>query len=248
MKKKLQYIKAFASLCLTLQTAKQGIPQYGKVYIIYLLLAFSVTTFIMIIIILIILLIKSHSHQTAKGMEGTPLEKRTLLDRMERGTLEKQTSVSSFEKPLWFKDMYQPLEEIRKKDMIDKLHDEESSEKENIYNWASARPPEIPELIPVEKLNKRKIMRIFTLPPTVEISEPNFYDSMKKVRFRQQLEMYSIGILIPMMETKKEQRTIDLVRVQGRAAKTALKGLQARKYDHQQQPQKQTDSVQLLVE
>ncbi|XP_039176770.1 uncharacterized protein LOC120297795 isoform X9 [Crotalus tigris] len=76
MKKKLQYIKAFASLCLTLQTAKQGIPQYGKVYIIYLLLAFSVTTFIMIIIILIILLIKSHSHQTAKGMEGTPLEKR----------------------------------------------------------------------------------------------------------------------------------------------------------------------------
>ncbi|XP_070582370.1 small integral membrane protein 19 isoform X1 [Erythrolamprus reginae] len=63
--------------------------------------------------------------------------------------------------------------------------------------------------------NKRKIMRIFTLPPTVEMPpEPNFYDSMKKVRLRQQLEMYSI----------------------------------ARKYDHQQQPQKQTDSVQLLVE
>ncbi|XP_025024392.1 small integral membrane protein 19 isoform X2 [Python bivittatus] len=63
--------------------------------------------------------------------------------------------------------------------------------------------------------NKRKIMRIFTLPPTIDIpSEPNFYDSVKKVRLRQQLEMYSI----------------------------------ARKYDHQQQPQKQTDSVQLLVE
>ncbi|KAH0627059.1 hypothetical protein JD844_002430 [Phrynosoma platyrhinos] len=63
--------------------------------------------------------------------------------------------------------------------------------------------------------NKRKIMRIFTLPPTVEIpAEPNFYDSVKKVRLRQQLEMYSI----------------------------------ARKYDQQQQPQKQTDSVQLLVE
>ncbi|XP_039178265.1 small integral membrane protein 19-like isoform X1 [Crotalus tigris] len=103
-------------------------------------------------------------------------------------------------------------------------------------------------LLVYARRNKRKIMRIFTLPPTVEISEPNFYDSMKKVRLRQQLEMYSIGILIPMMETKKEQRTIDLVRVQGRAAKTALKGLQARKYDHQQQPQKQTDSVQLLVE
>ncbi|XP_042300337.1 small integral membrane protein 19-like, partial [Sceloporus undulatus] len=63
--------------------------------------------------------------------------------------------------------------------------------------------------------NKRKIMRIFTLPPTVDIpTEPNFYDSVKKVRLRQQLEMYSI----------------------------------ARKYDQQQQPQKQADSVQLLVE
>ncbi|KAK9396705.1 small integral membrane protein 19 [Crotalus adamanteus] len=69
-------------------------------------------------------------------------------------------------------------------------------------------------LLVYARRNKRKIMRIFTLPPTVEISEPNFYDSMKKVRLRQQLEMYSI----------------------------------ARKYDHQQQPQKQTDSVQLLVE
>lgn len=42
--------------------------------------------------------------------------------------------------------------------------------------------------------NKRKIMRIFTLPPTVGSSpEPNFYDSLQKVRLRQQLEMYSIG-------------------------------------------------------
>uniref|UniRef100_A0A7M4EGH8 Small integral membrane protein 19 n=2 Tax=Crocodylus porosus TaxID=8502 RepID=A0A7M4EGH8_CROPO len=62
--------------------------------------------------------------------------------------------------------------------------------------------------------NKRKIMRIFTLPPAAEMpTEPNFYDSMKKIRLRQQLEMYSI----------------------------------ARKYD-QQQPQKQTDTVQLSVE
>lgn len=42
--------------------------------------------------------------------------------------------------------------------------------------------------------NKRKIMRIFTLPPAAEMpTEPNFYDSMKKIRLRQQLEMYSIG-------------------------------------------------------
>ncbi|XP_015238862.1 small integral membrane protein 19 [Cyprinodon tularosa] len=42
--------------------------------------------------------------------------------------------------------------------------------------------------------NKRKIMRIFTLPPTVGSSpEPNFYDSLQKVRLRQQLEMYSLA-------------------------------------------------------
>ena len=42
--------------------------------------------------------------------------------------------------------------------------------------------------------NKRKIMRIFYLPPTVGVNpEPNFYDSLQKVRLRQQLEMYSIG-------------------------------------------------------
>nr|XP_028557580.1 small integral membrane protein 19-like [Podarcis muralis] len=70
-------------------------------------------------------------------------------------------------------------------------------------------------LLVYARRNKRKIMRIFTLPPAVEVPpEPNFYDSVKKIRLRQQLEMYSI----------------------------------ARKYDHQQQAQKQSDSVQLLVE
>ncbi|XP_071362832.1 small integral membrane protein 19 isoform X2 [Trachinotus anak] len=43
-------------------------------------------------------------------------------------------------------------------------------------------------------INKRKIMRIFTLPPTAGSSpEPNFYDSLQKVRLRQQLEMYSLA-------------------------------------------------------
>ncbi|NXJ06118.1 SMI19 protein, partial [Odontophorus gujanensis] len=64
--------------------------------------------------------------------------------------------------------------------------------------------------------NKRRILRIFTLPPAAETApEPSFYNSMKKIRLRQQLEMYSI----------------------------------ARKYEHQQQqPPKQTESVQLSVE
>lgn len=44
------------------------------------------------------------------------------------------------------------------------------------------------------KRNKRKIMRIFSVPPTAEtLSEPNFYDTISKIRLRQQLEMYSIS-------------------------------------------------------
>ncbi|XP_039872572.1 small integral membrane protein 19 isoform X1 [Simochromis diagramma] len=49
-------------------------------------------------------------------------------------------------------------------------------------------------LLMYARKNKRKIMRIFTLPPTAGSSpEPNFYDSLQKVRLRQQLEMYSLG-------------------------------------------------------
>ncbi|XP_061848450.1 small integral membrane protein 19 isoform X1 [Colius striatus] len=48
-------------------------------------------------------------------------------------------------------------------------------------------------LLVYARRNKRRIMRIFTLPPAAETPpEPNFYDSMKKIRLRQQLEMYSI--------------------------------------------------------
>ncbi|XP_004382146.1 small integral membrane protein 19 [Trichechus manatus latirostris] len=44
------------------------------------------------------------------------------------------------------------------------------------------------------KRNKRKILRIFSVPPTAEIlSEHNFYDTISKIRLRQQLEMYSIS-------------------------------------------------------
>ncbi|KAM9043520.1 small integral membrane protein 19-like isoform 2-T3 [Megaptera novaeangliae] len=44
------------------------------------------------------------------------------------------------------------------------------------------------------KRNKRKIMRIFSVPPPTDtLSEPNFYDTISKIRLRQQLEMYSIS-------------------------------------------------------
>uniref|UniRef100_A0A672MM58 Small integral membrane protein 19 n=1 Tax=Sinocyclocheilus grahami TaxID=75366 RepID=A0A672MM58_SINGR len=48
-------------------------------------------------------------------------------------------------------------------------------------------------LLMYARKNKRKIMRIFTLPRAVASSaEPSFYDSLQKVRLRQQLEMYSL--------------------------------------------------------
>uniref|UniRef100_A0A8C9IS85 Small integral membrane protein 19 n=1 Tax=Piliocolobus tephrosceles TaxID=591936 RepID=A0A8C9IS85_9PRIM len=52
---------------------------------------------------------------------------------------------------------------------------------------AHVPPPEL-------AANKRRIMRIFSVPPTEEtLSEPNFYDTISKIRLRQQLEMYSIS-------------------------------------------------------
>ncbi|XP_067832577.1 small integral membrane protein 19 isoform X2 [Heptranchias perlo] len=42
-------------------------------------------------------------------------------------------------------------------------------------------------------INKRKIMRIFTVPAADPTPEPNFYDNLQKVRLRQQLDMYYIA-------------------------------------------------------
>ncbi|XP_057226718.1 small integral membrane protein 19 isoform X1 [Malurus melanocephalus] len=60
-------------------------------------------------------------------------------------------------------------------------------------------------LLVYARRNKRRIMRIFTLPPAAETPpEPNFYDSMKKIRLRQQLEMYSIGQNIAVVPVWKQ--------------------------------------------
>ncbi|TRZ23255.1 hypothetical protein HGM15179_003824 [Zosterops borbonicus] len=63
-------------------------------------------------------------------------------------------------------------------------------------------------LLVYARRNKRRIMRIFTLPPAAETPpEPNFYDSMKKIRLRQQLEMYSIACGLCIVE---EMRDVDV--------------------------------------
>ncbi|RLW09381.1 hypothetical protein DV515_00002602 [Chloebia gouldiae] len=63
-------------------------------------------------------------------------------------------------------------------------------------------------LLVYARRNKRRILRIFTLPPAAETPpEPNFYDSVKKIRLRQQLEMYSIACGLCIVE---EMRNADI--------------------------------------
>ena len=50
-------------------------------------------------------------------------------------------------------------------------------------------------VLPCPRRNKRRILRIFTLPPAAETpAEPNFYNSMKKIRLRQQLESLAAAV------------------------------------------------------
>lgn len=44
------------------------------------------------------------------------------------------------------------------------------------------------------KRNKRKIMRIFSVPPAGEmLSEPSFYDTVSRIRLRQQADTYPVS-------------------------------------------------------
>ncbi|XP_002720809.1 small integral membrane protein 19 isoform X2 [Oryctolagus cuniculus] len=62
------------------------------------------------------------------------------------------------------------------------------------------------------KRNKRKIMRIFSVPPTEEASsEPNFYDTISKIRLRQQLEMYSISRKYEYQQPQSQADSVQLV-------------------------------------
>ncbi|XP_024620815.1 small integral membrane protein 19 isoform X3 [Neophocaena asiaeorientalis asiaeorientalis] len=61
------------------------------------------------------------------------------------------------------------------------------------------------------KRNKRRIMRIFSVPPPTDtLSEPKFYDTISKIRLRQQLEMYSIFSvqLLKNMQVKQRRRLL----------------------------------------
>ncbi|XP_020308315.1 small integral membrane protein 19 [Oncorhynchus tshawytscha] len=66
-------------------------------------------------------------------------------------------------------------------------------------------------LLMYARKNKRKIMRIFALPPTAgATTEPNFYDSLQKVRLRQQLEMYSLARKFDQQQHQGQSESVQL--------------------------------------
>lgn len=91
-------------------------------------------------------------------------------------------------------------------------------------------------------------MRIFTMPPAVgSAPEPNFYDSLQKVRLRQQLEMYSLCESDTILITCSFTRLIQRQRFHNNKKKQPflLFIFVARKFDQQGQVQ---ECVQLSME
>nr|XP_060637213.1 leucine-rich repeat-containing protein 37A2-like [Anolis sagrei ordinatus] len=131
------------------EIARQGIPEYG--YGNKILLAISVTAAIM----LIILAIGLYEICSQRSREGG--ERRGFWGRKKGSVDEQSSATSSLDKPLWLKDTYQPLDETRRKSMVNKLHDAESSDEEDIFNWANARPPVVAEPLPAPKTSSVKL-------------------------------------------------------------------------------------------
>uniref|UniRef100_A0A8C8SUN5 LRRC37A/B like protein 1 C-terminal domain-containing protein n=1 Tax=Pelusios castaneus TaxID=367368 RepID=A0A8C8SUN5_9SAUR len=125
-------------------------PQYS--YGNKLLLAISVTVVIMIIIA-VICLIEICSQRSAASSQSTHDNKPQPIWSFKKLSRERKSKTSSevvhqvprvsessdMEKPLWLRDMYLPLDSIRKKSMAQKLYDKESSDEEEIFNRADLK-------------------------------------------------------------------------------------------------------------
>nr|XP_042700731.1 leucine-rich repeat-containing protein 37A-like [Chrysemys picta bellii] len=117
-----------------------------------LLLAISVTVVIMIIIA-VICLTEICSQRSAASSQSTHDNKTQSKWSFQKLSQERNSKISSeaihqvpgvsesssMEKPLWLRDMYLPLDSIRKKSMAQKLYDRESSDEEEIFNRADVR-------------------------------------------------------------------------------------------------------------
>ncbi|XP_043359437.1 leucine-rich repeat-containing protein 37A2-like [Dermochelys coriacea] len=125
-------------------------PQYS--YGNKLLLAISVTVVIMIIIA-VICLIEICSQRSTASSQSTHDNKPQSIWSFQKLSRERKSKISSeaihqvpgvsesssMEKPLWLRDMYLPLDSIRKKSMAQKLYDRDSSDEEEIFNRADVR-------------------------------------------------------------------------------------------------------------
>ncbi|XP_074080483.1 leucine-rich repeat-containing protein 37A2-like isoform X2 [Macrotis lagotis] len=117
-----------------LQTDKltKDIPKFG--YNSKLLLAISVTVVVMIIIAVICLIeICSHRPTTSKGEIKYSCNLWNFITSLHKKSPRKYEEDKDFYtkgKPLWLRDMYRPLDATRKKNMAQKLHDQDSSDEE----------------------------------------------------------------------------------------------------------------------
>ncbi|XP_051850860.1 leucine-rich repeat-containing protein 37B-like [Antechinus flavipes] len=103
-----------------------------------LLLAISVTVVVMIIIAVICLIeICSHRSRTSKTETKHSFNLWRFLTsfhkKSSRKSLEEDGDVYKKGKPLWLKDMYRPLDATRKKNMAQKLRDQDSSDEDEIF-------------------------------------------------------------------------------------------------------------------
>ncbi|KAM9003004.1 leucine-rich repeat-containing protein 37A2-like [Sarcophilus harrisii] len=104
-----------------------------------LLLAISVTVVVMIIIAVICLIeICSHRSRTSKPETKHSFNLWRFLTsfhkKSSRKSLEEDGDVYKKGKPLWLRDMYRPLDATRKKNMAQKLRDQDSSDEDEIFN------------------------------------------------------------------------------------------------------------------
>ncbi|XP_055000674.1 leucine-rich repeat-containing protein 37A3-like [Sorex araneus] len=129
------------------------VPGYG--YNNKLFLAISVTVLVMILII-IFCLIEIYSHRPEECKDGRSRIFFGLLLRR-RSSVEHEPQEDFFwrRRPLWLRDMYQPLNAIRQKNMARKLHDKDSSDEDETFNRNQGELRVVKtELTPEEKAAK----------------------------------------------------------------------------------------------
>ncbi|XP_072502048.1 uncharacterized protein [Notamacropus eugenii] len=115
----------------------KGIPEFG--YNNKLLLAITVTVVVMIIVAAICLIeICSHRPTTSKGEKKYAYSLRnfiiSLQKKASRKSHEEDENLHKKGKPLWLRDMYRPLDATRKKNMAQKLRDQDSSDEDEVFH------------------------------------------------------------------------------------------------------------------